>query len=83
LVPPGAPVRLCAPASRDKPCVFSWPGAPGSHSILRGVSIKPAVVFPVECIDHDSMNTHKRVCDAYYPLRTASVAGFIELMTRV
>ncbi len=44
------------------------------------------VVFPVDCIDHDSMNTLKRVCDrhqvAYYPLRTASVASFLELMTR-
>jgi hypothetical protein len=46
-----------------------------------------AVVFPVDCIDHDSMNTLKRVCDrhhiAYYPVRSASVASFIELMTRV
>jgi hypothetical protein len=44
------------------------------------------VVFPVDCIDHDSMNTLKRVCDrhqvAYYPLRTASVASFLELMMR-
>lgn len=44
------------------------------------------VVFPVDCIDHDSMNTLKRVCDrhmiAYHPLRTASVASFVELMTR-
>ena len=45
------------------------------------------VVFPVDCIDHDSMNTLKRVCDRlqidYYPLRTASVASFVELMTRL
>jgi regulator of replication initiation timing len=45
------------------------------------------VVFPVDCIDHDSMNTLKRVCErhqvAYYPLRTASVASFVELMVRV
>ncbi len=45
------------------------------------------VVFPVDCIDHDSMNMLKRVCDRhqvpYYPLRTASVASFVELMTRV
>jgi len=44
------------------------------------------VVFPVDCIDHDSMNMLKRVCDrhmvAYHPLRTASVASFVELMTR-
>jgi hypothetical protein len=45
------------------------------------------VVFPVDCIDHDSMNMLKRVCErsqiAYYPLRTASVASFIELMSRL
>lgn len=45
------------------------------------------VVFPVDCIDHDSMSTIKRVCDrhqvAYYPLRTASVASFVELASRV
>ena len=45
------------------------------------------VVFPVDCIDHDSMNLLKRVCDRhqvdYHPLRTASVASFVELMTRL
>jgi len=45
------------------------------------------VVFPVDCVDHDSMNMLKRVCDRhqvrYYPLRTASVASFVELMTRI
>ncbi|WP_420994749.1 DUF2325 domain-containing protein [Cupriavidus sp. 30B13] len=45
------------------------------------------VVFPVDCIDHDSMNMIKRVCDrhqvAYYPLRTASVASFVELASRM
>ncbi|MGA7781330.1 MAG: DUF2325 domain-containing protein [Paraburkholderia sp.] len=45
------------------------------------------VVFPVDCIDHDSMNMLKRVCERhqvdYYPLRTASVASFIELIARV
>jgi len=45
------------------------------------------VVFPVDCIDHDSMSTLKRVCErhqiAYHPLRTASVASFLELMTRL
>jgi Uncharacterized protein conserved in bacteria (DUF2325) len=44
------------------------------------------VVFPVDCIDHDSMNTLKRVCERhridYHPLRTASVASFVELMAR-
>jgi hypothetical protein len=45
------------------------------------------VVFPVDCIDHDSMNMLKRVCErnlvAYYPLRTASVASFVELIARL
>jgi len=45
------------------------------------------VVFPVDCIDHDSMHLLKRVCDRhqvdYHPLRTASVASFVELMTRL
>jgi hypothetical protein len=45
------------------------------------------VVFPVDCIDHDSMNMLKRVCErsqvAYYPLRTASVASFVELIGRL
>jgi len=45
------------------------------------------VVFPVDCVDHDSMNTLKRMCERhridYYPLRTASVASFVELMDRL
>jgi hypothetical protein len=45
------------------------------------------VVFPVDCIDHDSMNTLKRVCErhqvTYHPLRTASVASFIDLIARL
>lgn len=45
------------------------------------------VVFPVDCIDHDSMNMLKRVCERhqvdYYPLRSASVASFVELIARV
>ncbi|KWI50738.1 peptidase [Burkholderia pseudomultivorans] len=45
------------------------------------------VVFPVDCIDHDSMNQLKRICErshvAYYPLRTASVASFVELIGRL
>ncbi|MFL6643051.1 MAG: DUF2325 domain-containing protein [Paraburkholderia fungorum] len=45
------------------------------------------VVFPVDCVDHDSMTTLKRVCERhqidYYPLRTASVASFVELMDRL
>ncbi|WP_250494374.1 DUF2325 domain-containing protein [Caballeronia sp. GAWG1-1] len=45
------------------------------------------VLFPVDCIDHDSMNTLKRVCDRhgvdYAPLRTASVASFVEFVARL
>ncbi|MFM0047010.1 DUF2325 domain-containing protein [Paraburkholderia sediminicola] len=45
------------------------------------------VVFPVDCVDHDSMNTLKRVCERhqidYHPLRTASVASFVDLMDRL
>ncbi|HEY4803969.1 MAG TPA: DUF2325 domain-containing protein [Paraburkholderia sp.] len=44
-------------------------------------------VFPVDCIDHDSMMTLKRVCErhqvTYHPLRTASLASFVELMMRL
>ncbi|CAG4907892.1 DUF2325 domain-containing protein [Paraburkholderia saeva] len=44
------------------------------------------VVFPVDCVDHDSMNMLKRVCErhqvTYYPLRTASIASFVERVTR-
>lgn len=40
-----------------------------------------AVVFPVDCIDHDSMATLKKVFQrhgvAFYPLRSASVASFL------
>jgi hypothetical protein len=45
------------------------------------------VVFPVDCVDHDSMNTLKRVCERhqidYHPLRTASVASFVDLVGRL
>ncbi|MFL9919414.1 DUF2325 domain-containing protein [Paraburkholderia fungorum] len=45
------------------------------------------VVFPVDCVDHDSMSTLKRVCERhqidYHPLRTASVASFVELVGRL
>jgi hypothetical protein len=44
------------------------------------------VVFPVDCVDHDSMSTLKRLCErhgvTYHPLRTASVASFVDLVTR-
>ncbi|SAK73904.1 peptidase [Caballeronia catudaia] len=45
------------------------------------------VLFPVDCIDHDSMNMLKRVCErhgvAYSPLHTASVASFVEFVARL
>jgi hypothetical protein len=45
------------------------------------------VLFPVDCIDHDSMSMLKRVCErsgvAYAPLRTASVASFVEFIARL
>jgi len=45
------------------------------------------VVFPVDCIDHDSAATLKRVCTRhqvpYYPVRTASVATFVALIGRL
>ncbi len=45
------------------------------------------VVFPVDCIDHDSMSTLKRVCEKhripFHPLRTASAASFSVLLERL
>ncbi|BAO92453.1 DUF2325 domain-containing protein [Caballeronia cordobensis] len=45
------------------------------------------VLFPVDCIDHDSMSMLKRVCERhgveYAPLRTASVASFVEFVARL
>jgi len=45
------------------------------------------VLFSVDCIDHDSMSLLKRVCDRhgieYSPLRTASVASFVEFVGRL
>ncbi len=45
------------------------------------------VLFPVDCIDHDSMNMLKRVCYRhgveYASWRTASVASFVEFIARL
>ncbi len=45
------------------------------------------VVFPVDCIDHDSMSNLKRICDKhqvpFHPVRTASAASFATLVTRL
>lgn len=41
------------------------------------------VVFPVDCIDHDSVGLLKRLCErhgiAYHPLRSASLSSFMAL----
>jgi hypothetical protein len=45
------------------------------------------VVFPVDCISHDAMHTIKRHCARheidYYPVRSASVASFADLIGRL
>ncbi len=48
--------------------------------LVSGVAWAELVVFPVDCIDHDSAGNLKRLCTrlgiAYLPLRSASVASF-------
>lgn len=48
--------------------------------LASGVAWAALVVFPVDCIDHDSAGNLKRLCTrlgiAYLPLRSASVASF-------
>jgi hypothetical protein len=48
--------------------------------LASAVAWAQAVVFPVDCIDHDSANNLKRYCVRqgvpFYPLRNASVASF-------
>ena len=55
--------------------------------LAAALPVADIVVFPVDCVDHDSMNTLKRVCERhqidYHPLRTASVASFVELVDRL
>ncbi|WP_295994382.1 DUF2325 domain-containing protein [Rugamonas sp.] len=45
------------------------------------------VVFPVDCISHNAMHVTRQACAwlgiACHPLRTASVASFVELMRRL
>ncbi len=45
------------------------------------------VVFPVDCISHNAMHVTKQACARLdipcHPLRTASVASFVELMQRL
>ncbi|MES2262488.1 MAG: DUF2325 domain-containing protein [Pseudomonadota bacterium] len=45
------------------------------------------VVFPIDCISHNAMHIAKQSCArhgiACHPLRTASVASFVELMQRL
>jgi len=48
--------------------------------LASGVAWAQLVVFPVDCVDHDSAGNLKRLCQrqgvAYLPLRGASVASF-------
>ena len=48
--------------------------------LASGVAWAELVVFPVDCIDHDSAGNLKKMCTrqgvAYVPLRGASVASF-------
>ena len=82
-------------ASRTAPVVtVDWDNSSGNnlsaflsksaHDCPAGADL---AVFPVDCVDHDSMNTLKRVCErhqvAYHPVRTASLASFIELIMRL
>jgi hypothetical protein len=45
------------------------------------------VVFPVDCVDHDSMATVKRLCERhqipFHPVRSASAASFAALLARL
>ncbi len=44
-------------------------------------------VFPVDCVDHDSMATVKRLCERhqipFHPVRSASAASFAALLARL
>ena len=45
------------------------------------------VVFPVDCVGHDSMGTVKRLCERhqipFHPVRSASAASFAALLARL
>lgn len=45
------------------------------------------VIFPVDCVGHDAMHTLKRLCEryriAFHPVRTASVASFVQLVGQI
>lgn len=51
------------------------------------VAAADIVVFPVDCVDHDSVGMLKRICQQqgidYHPVRSASVASFVELLARL
>lgn len=51
------------------------------------VAAADVVVFPVDCVDHDSVSTLKRVCQHqgvdYFPIRSASLASFVELIDKL
>jgi hypothetical protein len=53
--------------------------------LASGVAWAKLVVFPVDCVDHDSVNNLKRLCVRqsveYLPLRGASVASFVAALS--
>ncbi|HEY4068885.1 MAG TPA: DUF2325 domain-containing protein [Burkholderiaceae bacterium] len=55
--------------------------------LASGVAWARLVVFPVDCVDHDSATNLKRLCVrqsvAYLPLRGASVASFVAALAEL
>ena len=55
--------------------------------LASGVAWAELVVFPVDCIDHDSASNLKRLCTKqgvpFVPLRCASVASFAAALAGV
>jgi hypothetical protein len=55
--------------------------------LANAVPSADLVVFPVDCIDHDSMGNLKRTCErhgiAFHPIRTASLASFSALVAEL
>jgi hypothetical protein len=53
--------------------------------LASAISWAEVVVFPVDCVDHDSVGNLKRLCArqdvAFIPLRSASVASFAAAFT--
>lgn len=65
-------------------------GSPCDAAPDRGAAgdmVGRSVLFPVDCVDHQSMTELKRHCTRYgvpyHPLRTASVASFVATVQRL